>query len=248
MEVFLLATLFPLVSSATNSLVELRASDVVAGPCHGRVTLVCDVSEEKGITVSSLSWIHVKEKRPLCSTDHSIELKKQDRIRCRYTPQTRLALTISPLWPTDQGEYLCKLRSNLGMKNAKSQVQVQECFSGVNAVSSPSAVACHFYGVFPLGKVHWFHQGKNVTSAATSSIKEDHKGMYNVSSTLPVNEDSTAEEYNCSLWIPGAGAYRNSTLVHASQRTQRIADPNTAVSLHIFGLGSYLLLARVVMT
>ncbi|XP_035258866.1 uncharacterized protein LOC118219641 [Anguilla anguilla] len=232
-------------SSAATKLVQLSTSDLVAEPCHSNVTLRCNVSKEAGLKVSSLSWIRKRDNKTLC--DNKTGLKSHDghRIRCSYTPPTQLALTFTHLWPTDRGDYICKLRSNRGIKNNTSKVDVEECYGKVYTDYSPSKVGCHFHGVYPRGEVHWFHRGKNVTSDSTAADPGDPnpKGMYNVSSTLRTEGDPN--EYNCSLWIPGAKTYLASALVHGSERGTRLAGRGQAVSVHIVGLGWLLILAGV---
>ncbi|KAJ8399700.1 hypothetical protein AAFF_G00408050 [Aldrovandia affinis] len=221
---------FAVVTTATNRLMELRASGLVAEQCHGNVTLLCDISHDKTLKVNHFSWIRMADGETLCTFNDDAEAKKHNRILCKYTDQEQLALTLRHLLPADEGNYTCKLRSNLGIRHTMSAVKVRECFQGSEPVPSSSGVACRFYGVYPQGEVHWFDRDKNVTdkSTADNSGKPDRHGMYNVSSRL-LTEDRSREEYNCSLWIPSTGAYLTSTLV-------RMPVKGGATSVHIVGL------------
>ncbi|KAJ8363581.1 hypothetical protein SKAU_G00124120 [Synaphobranchus kaupii] len=248
MEVFILAFLWlVVVASAANGLVDLEVKALVRAPCHSSVTLHCNISHVEGLEVEEISWIRMNDLETLCMVNRTEEKKcDSHRIKCSYTPQAQLSLTISHLWPTDQGQHVCKLKSNKGVRNMISTVEVQECYGKVETDASSSGIACHFHGVHPLGKVHWFHHGKNVTfnSTTSNSNKPNHKGMYNVSSTLLTDGDSSY--YNCSLWIPNTRTYLTSTLVHAPKKVKGNAGQNEAfVSALIVGLGWFLVQARV---
>lgn len=224
-----------LVHSATHSLVELRASDPVAAPCHSAITLHCNISEENDLKVGELTWIH--KEMALCIVTKAGPVSLSPRVRCDYKPQAQLTLTISHLWPIDQGEYICRLWSNLGMKTKSTTVKVNECLGKLDTSSSTSEVGCHFQGVYPQGKVHWFHQGKNVTydSVAANTSKANHKGMYNVTGALLTRGGSN--KYNCSLWIPSTGVYLTSALVQAPKLEGRSGGKSSAVSVYTVGLG-----------
>ncbi|KAJ8264128.1 hypothetical protein GJAV_G00145500 [Gymnothorax javanicus] len=230
------------VHSATHSLVELKASDPVAAPCHTAVTLYCNISEEKDLKVGELTWIH--KETALCIVTKAGPVSLSPRVRCDYKPQAQLALSISHLWPMDQGEYICSLSSNLGMKTVSTAVKVNECHGEVDIASSTSEVGCRFHGVYPQGEVHWFHQGKNVShdSVTAKASNANHKGMYSVSSTLLTRSGSN--KYNCSLWIPSSGVYLTSALVQASKLDGRSGGKSSAVSVYTAGLSWLLVHTR----
>ncbi|KAG7491665.1 hypothetical protein MATL_G00006380 [Megalops atlanticus] len=226
--------LFAVVTSTTNGLVELHANKVVTAQCHSRVTLHCNISSLNDLSVMLLTWIHEKTGENLCLFD-SKELHEPDaRILCSYRPEKQLALTFKNVSPSHQGTYICKLRSNQGMKHVSSVVKVQECHGTAEQHSSPSQVQCHFHGVYPQGEVHWFFHKKNVTLDATPATctGPDHKGLYNVTSNL--HTDKTTGNYTCSLWIP----INRDCPVNIKVR---MPPSSRAASRHIVGLGWALL-------
>ncbi|XP_036373988.1 uncharacterized protein LOC118770408 [Megalops cyprinoides] len=233
--------LFAVVTSTTNGLVELHANRLVTAQCHSRVTLHCNISSLNGLSVTLLAWIHEKTGENLCSFDNKASHKPDARILCDYMPEKQLALTFKHVWPSDQGTYICKLRSNQGMKHVSSAVKVQECHGHAKQHSSSSQVECHFHGVYPQGEVHWFFHEKNVTLDATPATcaGPDHKGLYNVSSNLPT--EKTTGDYTCSLWIPSTGDYLVSKKVNVWMPPTQDHQRSRAASRHVVGLGWALL-------
>ncbi|KAI1896720.1 hypothetical protein AGOR_G00097710 [Albula goreensis] len=215
-------------SSRAKDLVELTATASQTGSCHSSVTLHCNISPKEGLKIREFSWVRDTGVNPeMCRVRNDNE-----RIQCSNTSQMHLALTFKHLMPTDQGTYYCRMQSNMGLKATKSTVTVKDCYKRAETQSSVSKVDCHFYGVYPLGEVHWFSKEKNVTDKAKENSSMDQEGFYKVSSSLP--SEGRAEEYNCSLWIPGTGAYLTSMLVRSG-----------ATSLQTVGVGWVLLLGTI---
>ncbi|XP_056136627.1 uncharacterized protein LOC130113129 [Lampris incognitus] len=195
--------------STTQELVWLNVSSEVTAACGQTVTLNCKVSSSReGLTVTHLRW-NLNRKR-LCEVDILGEVTQfrnhtQSEFQCAYT-QRHLSLTFQQVQPMESVEalYMCKLHSNHGITEAKTTVELKECYRDVDVDANPKVATCRFTGVHPDGDVHWFHGSTRLTGANTSKSVEAGGWMTIVSS---LEKDGNKEPYSCSLWNPASGQY-----------------------------------------
>lgn len=106
--------------SSVSENVKLQAVPQVVRRCGENVTLTCEATSSQKLEIKTFSWLfnlkacHYRKLHPelLCeSTDKP--------------PQHSLNLTLLNVMPVDQGAYLCKMHSNLGIKSTNTTVTVQ---------------------------------------------------------------------------------------------------------------------------
>ena len=103
------------------------------------------------------------------------------------------------------------------------------CVGNSNHSHSESQLDCGFYGIYPLGTVHWFQGTVNLTHDATTTVtEEDHDGLFTIKSTLQVQQ---TQPVNCSLWIPSTRTYLATEIIQVSlaQHDTRSSSPTLAV-------------------
>ncbi|XP_018616888.1 uncharacterized protein LOC108939770 [Scleropages formosus] len=228
-----------------HSLVKLSTDNLLVAPCHHRVTLHCNISSETQPSVIHLAWLNVHTGKQLCVVDDLGELTEAQGVHCIYEPGEQLILTFRHIRAVDQGQYICKLRSNRGIKEVSATVKLQECYRGVHHDSSSSAMTCSFSGVYPEGEVHWFDGDRNITGDSQHhSIKFNHDGTFNVSGSLPARTPTRA--HHCSLWMHGSGSYLARHLLPQSSQIHSQAG-NGATSVQVVGMSLGLLLAWLLM-
>ncbi|XP_055762730.1 programmed cell death 1 ligand 1-like isoform X1 [Salvelinus fontinalis] len=218
----------------TAELVKLSTVDSVVVPCHQSVTLRCDISTfQEGLSINHLAWVR-QDGKHLCDVNATGVTgthpgSTPSAMECRYTPQTQLTLTLLQVQPLEQGKYLCKLRSNHGVKEATTTVKLQECYREAQPSISDEGPTCTFTGVYPDGEVHWFQGPNNVTGDSTINTKQVEEGAsLTITSSLKRKTVSGEGAYNCSLWIPSTGAYLTSSLVVPEHGEARAAQPNAS--------------------
>ncbi|XP_024252321.1 uncharacterized protein LOC112230315 isoform X2 [Oncorhynchus tshawytscha] len=218
----------------TAELVKLSTVDSVIVPCHQRVTLRCDITTfQEGLSIKHLAWVR-QDGKHLCDVNgtgvtgaHSGSTPST--MECSYTPQTQLTLTLLQVQPLEQGKYLCKLRSNHGVKEATTTVELQECYRKAQPSVSDEGPTCTFTGVYPDGEVHWFQGPNNVTGDSTINTKQVEDGAsLTITSSLKRKTVSGEGAYNCSLWIPSTGAYLTSSLVVPEHSKAKVVQPNAS--------------------
>lgn len=92
---------------------QLTAKPRVEARCGENVTLTCDVNISDPGRIKLFQWI---------AKDTTCEHGKDDagaKIVCQ-SEEKRLSLTVLNVMPGDQGEFLCKLRSETGAKSTKT--------------------------------------------------------------------------------------------------------------------------------
>lgn len=102
--------------------VALQTISQVAARCGENVTLTCEATLSQQLDIKLFAWV-AKNK-----TCHYEDHQPDPEVLCESTaktPQHRLTLTLLNVMPVNQGEYLCKLRSKLGVKSATTVVTVQ---------------------------------------------------------------------------------------------------------------------------
>ncbi|XP_032418986.1 uncharacterized protein LOC116720072 isoform X1 [Xiphophorus hellerii] len=207
--------------------VKLEVSPKIFAECGKPVSLHCNSSSpQQGLSVKYMEWSHGN--MSLCSVDSEQTITKLQRhfqsdFDCKYE-DGRLSLVFERMLPLQSGEYRCKLRSNKGVANECTKVQLQEFCGKVEAVLRSHGPSCRFNHVYPDGDVHWFHDSRNVSDESvmqhtTKSI--DSHGWMIIHSWLTLNgtsERSSHEPYNCSLKSSTSGKYIASTLVQKHER------------------------------
>ncbi|XP_071371518.1 programmed cell death 1 ligand 1-like [Centroberyx affinis] len=191
---------------------ELQTSPQVVAQCGKNVTLECDVSSSSEFDIKKFAWMTAESKH-LCQLedgklDHKVlcESKAEPLNKHRH----RLTLTLTNMMPANQGEYICKLYSSLGVENRRTVVTLEECLGSFDFSNNQSHVECQFHGVYPNGTVHWLQGSSNLTDSATTQTEQDQHGLYNVTSTLKVQPGDMSQPYTCSLWIPASMKYLSS--------------------------------------
>ena len=102
-------------------------------PCHQSVSLQCRISTfQEGLSINHLAWVG-QDGKCLCDVNATGVMgthpgNTPSAMECSYNPQTQLTLTLLQVQPLERGKYLCKLRSNHGVKEATTTVELQgEC-------------------------------------------------------------------------------------------------------------------------
>lgn len=187
--------------------VELQTISQVAARCGENVTLTCEATLHHS-DITLFTWL-VRNK-----TCQYGDLKPDPELLCASsapTSQTHvLTVTLLNVMPVNQGSYLCKLRSKVGVKSATTLVTVVDCSGSSNSFINESHAKCWFSGVYPSGVIHWFQGDVNLTNSASTEEEEDQHGRYKVWSTIDVQKGNSSQPYNCSLWIPSVGKYTSS--------------------------------------
>eukprot|EP00063_Salmo_salar_P012063 XP_013986898.1 PREDICTED: uncharacterized protein LOC106564917 [Salmo salar] len=215
----------------TAELVKLSTVDSLIVPCHQSVTLQCRISTfEEGLSIYHLAWV-LQDGKYLCDVNATGVMRTHpgntpSAMECSYTPQTQLSLTLLQVQPLEQGKYLCKLRSNHGVKETTTTVKLQECYREAQPSISDEGPTCTFTEVYPDGEVHWFQGPNNVTGDPKIKTKQVKDGKFlTITSSLNRKTVSGEGAYNCSLWIPSTGAYLTSSLV-PEHGEARVEGPN----------------------
>lgn len=196
------------VSIAVSNGLELQTISQVAAQCGKNVTLTCEATSSEKLDIQLFSWLAInKTQFSRCQYQH----KQHDpQVLCESMAETthhRLTLTLLNVMPTNQGRYLCKLRTTQGVKSDKTDVTVEDCFGSSGSSINNSHAECWFKGVYPIGTVHWFQEDVDLTDSASTQEEQDQHGLYNILSTINVQEGNPSKPYNCSLWMPSATKY-----------------------------------------
>ncbi|XP_029914368.1 neural cell adhesion molecule 1-like [Myripristis murdjan] len=149
-------------------------------------------------------------------------------------------LTLTNITPADQGNYTCKLHSDIGAEHNTSVVTVQECRGSSAGYMNDSQAECRFYGVYPTGTVHWFQDGANLTGSAKTHIQEDQNRLFNVKSTIQIWPGNKTQLYNCSLWIPSMRKYLSSTVVTV-EKSSYIQSSGSMIKLQWIMVGTLMI-------
>lgn len=186
------------VSVAVGKDVELFAISSLQVRCGDNVKIPCDIST-KQLDIKYFAWeaknITCKYGDPSSGSGYLCESME--------TPDHTLTLTLLNVMPVDEGDYFCKLRSNLAVKSAKTTVKIQACIGSSNASIDEDQARCWFSGVYPQGEIHWYQGEVNLTKfAKMGEEKMDQDGRYSVSSTLDIQKGDKDQSFKCSLWIP----------------------------------------------
>lgn len=108
--------------------VKLEVSPKIFAECGKPVSLHCNSSSpQHGLSVKYMEWSHGN--MSLCSVDSEQTITKLQRhfqsdFDCKYE-DGRLSLVFERMLPLQSGEYRCKLRSNKGVANECTKVQLQ---------------------------------------------------------------------------------------------------------------------------
>ncbi|XP_020340321.1 uncharacterized protein LOC109892279 isoform X1 [Oncorhynchus kisutch] len=202
-------------SSVVNSesKVELRTSTEVKAQCDQNVSLQCDIMSLSPLKIILFSWVW--KMKQLCVVN-ATGVFSFPGVQCDITNNT-LTLNLTRVMPSSQGNYTCKLRSNLTITAANTTVTMQECLRTyeLKVFQNESQVECQLFGVYPEGTVHWFLGSENITESASTKSQLDEEGLFDIRSTLPTQAGT--EPYNCSLWIPSSGTYSSHKQLHYSR-------------------------------
>ncbi|XP_061702443.1 uncharacterized protein LOC133514630 [Syngnathoides biaculeatus] len=179
-------------------LVVWTTPDVVAR-CGENVNLMCNATSDKSLDVKLFSWI--RRNKTLCDSG----VKNNDSaVLCQNTTDEyhhNLTLTLLNIMPIHQGKYLCKFRSQVGVKSSTTNIAVRDCLANQNYFINGSTAKCWFHGVYGPGEIHWFKGDERLMNLNSTNAERDQYGRYNISSTIKAQREN--QIYNCSLWILG---------------------------------------------
>lgn len=88
--------------------------------CGDNVTLKCEATVPPQEEIKQFSWVH-----PNKSCQYQDQHRKPWCESVGEHPRWSLALTLANVMPVDQGEYLCKLHSTMGVYYNQSVVTLQ---------------------------------------------------------------------------------------------------------------------------
>ncbi|KAE8300669.1 hypothetical protein D5F01_LYC00816 [Larimichthys crocea] len=204
----------------TQELVTTSVSPNITAERGKQVTLDCNVSSSlNGLSVIRMQWWYGTSL--LCSVDSDGNITPHREsapslFHCEYK-HGQLSLIFERIVPLVCGKYTCKLRSDRGMANAATWVDLQECYGNVEDASSGDKHTCTFHHVYPDGDVHWFHGSHNLSDLAkhTTTKQVDNEGWLTVRSEMLMKHSD--KPYNCSLMNTKSGRYIGSTLIQISR-------------------------------
>lgn len=188
--------------------VELEVTPEASAQCGKNLTLSCDAWSSQMLEIRLFDWLAMNQ--TVCSCKNK---KPDPQVLCQCTEENShhwLNLTLINVMPANEGQYLCKLRSTLGVKSATTNVKVQDCLQSSRSFINTSHAVCWFSGVNPNSDVHWFQGDVNLTDSASTQEEEAQHGQYNVLSSIDVQKGNSTQPYNCSLWTPDDGTYLTS--------------------------------------
>lgn len=113
----------PLSDNTVSQGVELRTTPPVAAVCGENVTLTCEATLARQLDIKFFAWL--VGNKTVCKHKDG---QPDPEVLCESTAGTlnhTLTLTLINMTPVNQGKYLCKLRSNQGIKSATTYVTVQ---------------------------------------------------------------------------------------------------------------------------
>ncbi|XP_071768389.2 uncharacterized protein LOC139921901 [Centroberyx gerrardi] len=230
---------------------ELQTSPQVVAQCGKNVTLECDVSSSSEFDIKKFAWMTAESKH-LCQLDDGkfdrevLCESKAERLN-KHWLRHRLTLTLTNMMPANQGEYICKLYSSLGVKNNRTVVTLEECLGSFDFSNNQSHVECQFHGVYPDGTVHWLQGSSNLTDSSTTQTEQDQHGLYNVKSTLKIQPGNMSQPYNCSLWIPASMKYLSSQKLDVTKPAARNTSSGSSVKLQWICIMVGTLMAKFIM-
>uniref|UniRef100_W5N796 Ig-like domain-containing protein n=1 Tax=Lepisosteus oculatus TaxID=7918 RepID=W5N796_LEPOC len=171
-------------SCGMTGFVDLVVKDKMTAKYDNRITLNCSISSKEDLGDVEISWVHFENNDILCNYNSKDErATHHQRAACTFG-DLQLSLTLHRFLPSDEGMYICKLRSKAGMKHTNTTVQLQDQFSRFQYAQSSSQRTCTFYEVYPQGEVHWFDEDRNVTEDVVySSSNKTKNGLFNITST-----------------------------------------------------------------
>ncbi|XP_022612657.1 uncharacterized protein LOC111230266 [Seriola dumerili] len=207
--------------------VKLQTIPQVAAQCGKNVTLTCNASSSRHMDIQFFSWL--ANMKNVCQYGNG---QTDPGALCESTANTShhtLTLTLINVMPVSKGKYLCKLRSNLGVKSASTSVTVHGCLEGSGFFTNESHAECWFTGVYPNGTIHWFQGEVNLTNSASTQEEMDQHGRYKVLSELHVEKGHLNLSYKCSLWIPSDRKYLSSQLLTVARQ---IKSSGSMAKLH----------------
>lgn len=100
--------------------VELQTVPRLLSRCGNNVTLKCEATVPPQIDIKQFSWVFTNKTCRYNETSPKLWCESASE-----PPRRSLALTLVNVMPVDQGQYMCKLRSNLGVADTRSVVTVQ---------------------------------------------------------------------------------------------------------------------------
>ncbi|XP_053182738.1 uncharacterized protein LOC128366088 [Scomber japonicus] len=229
MEITTLLTLLVHLSAitlTTQDLVTLHVSPEVTAECGAQVHLTCHVSPVDGLSIKQLVW---SQNKPLCSVDSEGKLTINNNnttrgFHCEYKVG-QLSLIFQKVQPLDIGQYMCKLRSNWGVKHGSTDVKLQECNATATGDMTSDRLSCTFSHVYPDGDVHWFHNtrrlsGESVVHNTTKHVEDS--GYLTIRSHLELK--GLEAPFYCCLKSTKSGRYIAGTLV-GNRQLSKVPPP-----------------------
>ncbi|XP_026179832.1 uncharacterized protein LOC113140253 [Mastacembelus armatus] len=192
---------------------ELQATSIVVAECGKNVTLPCNISLSGNLDIKLFGWLG--ENTTVCQYEKS---KPEIEDVCELmmeSPNYRLSLTLTNVMPLNEGRYLCKLRSNMGVSSATTVVKVKGCLQSSHSSINETHAECRFKGVASNSTIQWYQGDVDLTVFASTWKEEVQHGLYNVFSTINIEKGNPRQPYNCSL-TPYHGRVFASQAVHTA--------------------------------
>ncbi|XP_059188725.1 uncharacterized protein LOC131971338 [Centropristis striata] len=214
------------VTLTTQELVKLSVTPRLTAECDQQVALSCNVSSSRnGLLIKHMGWF--QKNTPYCSVDSEGKVTHHkgtlSHFRCTYN-HGELSLIFKKVQPLESGKnFMCKLQSNRGARQAYTRVELQECCGIAEGFVTGDQASCTFKHVHPDGDVHWFHGSHNLSDGSVkqnTSKSVDKGGWLTIHSTL--ERKSSDIPYNCSLKSTASGRYIATTLAQNTQSFFRV--------------------------
>lgn len=211
---------------STESL-SLEVSSSITAECGKPVSLHCNISSSlAGLSIKHMQW---SQSHTYCSVNSEglVPSKKVEDFYCRYD-KGHLSLHFYKWSPyVSDSSYMCKLRSNQGIKSKYTKVETKEQADSVVSVWDPSP-ACTFRKVCPAAEVEWFQNSQRITdqSLITTETSVEAGSWFTIRSYLNMRDRSNV--YNCTLKSSSSGRYLSSAVIRPPSSSSRLVKDRAA--------------------
>lgn len=217
--VWLLTTL----TITMEELARLRVSPTITAECGKEVVLNCNLFSSKNqLHIKRMLWI--LNNKVLCSvgdlgTNITHYPHTPSDFHCEFE-NGQLSLIFQSVQPLESGNsnfYMCKLRSNRGLVERNTTIELQECCGTVDVDSTTDHHICTFNQVYPDGEVQWFHSSHKLSdmSQYNTTKQVDKKGWLIIRSYLKKESPDVAS--SCSLMSTRSSRTIASALLQRSE-------------------------------
>ncbi|XP_061567826.1 uncharacterized protein LOC133422002 [Cololabis saira] len=190
-----------------SAIITLETKPHVEATCGENVTLTCKASfsNQENVKIIKFQWLHAG--RNMCANE---DKDTDDLFRCGRTNTNshhELTLILTKIKPIQEGQYLCKIHTSVGVENIKANVVTKDCIGNSTTSMNQTHATCSFRGNYPSGVVHWFQGDVNITDGVSTQAERDEDGFYDFQSTLDTEGRNLSQPLSCSLWMPSMGKY-----------------------------------------